>query len=145
MNANTPRRRGAFTLLELLMVVIIIGILAAMALPQFIRAAEKARATEAFNLLGTVRSAENRYRAMEPSNQYTEDLLNLDVEIPTPNDWTVVLPSVTAGNPSKGHAEMKRTAGDFKDQVIGIQFTTGTRCGNFSPYFGATTSTCVDD
>ena len=57
------RERGGFTLLELLMVVIIIAILASIALPQYIRATEKARATEALQLAGAIRASENRYKA----------------------------------------------------------------------------------
>ena len=52
-----------FTLLELLMVVIIIGILAAVAIPQYLKTREKARMAEAISLLGQIRSSETRYYA----------------------------------------------------------------------------------
>ncbi len=52
-----------FTLLELLMVVIIIGILAAIALPQYLKTTERGRMSEALSYLGEIRSSELRYFA----------------------------------------------------------------------------------
>ncbi len=49
--------KKAFTLIELLVVVLIIGILAAVALPQYNKAVEKSRMTEALQVSATLRRA----------------------------------------------------------------------------------------
>mgnify|MGYP001595454937 CR=1 FL=1 len=70
----------AFTLLELLIVVIILGILAAIALPQYIRTIDRGRASEAIIHLGTIRTGEIEYYAQHRS--YTEDWGRLEIDNP---------------------------------------------------------------
>ena len=62
------KRQHGFTLLELLMVVIIIGILASIALPRYLRTTERARMAEAVTMLGVLRSAEVRYSVQNSGN-----------------------------------------------------------------------------
>ena len=69
-----------FTLIELLVVVLIIGILAAIALPQYMKAVEKARASEAITLLENFIRAEDMHQLA--TGEYTADLESLDVTLP---------------------------------------------------------------
>jgi len=120
-------KRG-FTLLELLMVVIIIAILASIALPQYIKATEKARASEALQLLGAIRASQNRFKAGSATAAYAATLAELDAEMPaTANYWTLP-PSVNATS-----AQFTRPAGQYSAQVLGIVYANGALCGNFVP------------
>lgn len=66
--------------MELLVVILIIGILAAIAVPQYSKAIEKSRAVEAINWLNTALKAEQVYH--EANDVYATHLDQLDIEMP---------------------------------------------------------------
>jgi type IV pilus assembly protein PilE len=68
-----------FTLIEMLVVVLVIGILAAIALPQYRKAVLKARATEAIVLGATILRAEKIYYLI--NGEYTDDMNKLDIQV----------------------------------------------------------------
>lgn len=55
------REKKAFSLIEVIIVVIIIGILAGIAIPKYQKSVERARIAEAVNILGALRQAQYRY------------------------------------------------------------------------------------
>ena len=67
--------KKGFTLLELLIVVIIIGILASIAIPQYTKTLLKARTAEAMTNLGVLRGAMDRYWYSQISRGEYEDIL----------------------------------------------------------------------
>jgi prepilin-type N-terminal cleavage/methylation domain-containing protein len=60
---GSRKREHGFTLVELMIVVIIVGILAAVAIPMYRGATDRAKASEAESALGAVRSAMRVYYA----------------------------------------------------------------------------------
>lgn len=64
-----PVRRPGFTLVELLVVVLIIGILAAFAIPQYLRSVETSKADDAVSLANMVATT-NRMYALDHANAF---------------------------------------------------------------------------
>jgi type IV pilus assembly protein PilE len=61
------RRRSGFTLIELMIVVAVVAILAAVALPSFLDSIRKGRRAEAVAALGQVQQSQERWRANNPA------------------------------------------------------------------------------
>ena len=78
--------KKGFTLIELLVVVLIIGILSSMALPQYRKAVERARAAEAVSNIGTLMLAMDRYLLENGYPNQRVDVMHsaLDIEMPEP-------------------------------------------------------------
>jgi prepilin-type N-terminal cleavage/methylation domain-containing protein len=80
-------RERAFTLVELAIVIVIIGVLASFGVPRFRDAVERSKAGEALNYLSVVRASQERYHAREGT--YADELSDLDISIPQPKYFTV--------------------------------------------------------
>ena len=93
------KRRGGFTLVEIMIVVAIIALLAAIAVPGFLRARKRSQATRILNDLRMIDSAVDQY-AIE-----TNRITGAQVLV---KDWTNYLKSGTVlyntGNDLLGHA-----------------------------------------
>ena len=85
-HANAKGRSG-FSLVELSVVVIIIGVLAAFGIPRMLKSVERSKASESFKFLAAVRAAQERYQAREGT--YTAVLADLDVEQSSPKFFSV--------------------------------------------------------
>src|SRR5689334_19618054 len=111
------RNRG-FTLVELAVVIIIIGILAAFAVPRFLDSVERSKAGEALNYLAAVRSAQERYQIRQGT--YADDLTKLDIQMPDPKYFSV-------GTPAAG------STGSLEDSWT-LTLTRSGAAGGYGPY-----------
>jgi len=85
--------RKGFTLVEVLIVVIIIGILASVGIPQFASSIEKAKGGEAKAGLGHIQTGEKVYFA--ENETYTTVIAELDITL-TSQYWAFTIVSPTA-------------------------------------------------
>jgi len=92
--------KKGFTLIELLIVVLIIGILSAIALPQYEKAVRKARVSEAKIILRALGDATEVYTLgnfYEPSG-----ISDLDISIPESKNWSFEVHE-SGGSDEKGY------------------------------------------
>lgn len=87
MKLNVNTKKAGFSLVELTIVVVILGILATFAVPRFMSSVEKTKASEAFSHLTQVEGAQDRYHAEH--GKYANRTSNLDIKLETPEYFTV--------------------------------------------------------
>ena len=116
--------RKGFTLVEVLIVVIIIGILASIGIPQFAASIEKAKGGEARAGLGHIQTGEKVYYA--ESEFYTNNPTDLDITL-TQKFWAF---SISTPSSTTYTARATRSGGTHSGQVITMD-QAGTVAGNW--------------
>ncbi len=123
--------KSGFTLIEMLVVVLIIGILAGIALPQYRQAVLKSKYSTLKIAARSIYESENRYYLVH--NNYTDDLESLNIEI---EDSETVLCSVEVSDKDVGCYLIQNGKSVFAYIIkIGGDFGTGghhKRCFAFS-------------
>ena len=87
--------RKGFTLIELMIVVVIIGILAALAIPRFMKATVKSKQSEAKGILKQIYTMEHTYK--QANDVYSVNLNTIGVEIPVNVRYTYTVALVGTG------------------------------------------------
>ncbi len=106
-----------FTLIELLVVVLIIGILSAVALPQYTLAVEKARSAEAVSLLRSLMEAQKVYYMA--NGRYAETFDELDVSSANATGKNLYTKNFhiyihQSGNDPRFHFDCQRLTNDYQ-------------------------------
>ncbi len=115
------RGQRAFTLVELMVVIIIVGVLASLAMPRFSNTIEKSRIAEAINILQTLRDAQEVY-SLENAG-YTADINDLDVTIPVSRNFND--PTLATADPI---VSIERNAGGYQ-YTLSIDADGAVSCG----------------
>ncbi|MDD5595936.1 MAG: prepilin-type N-terminal cleavage/methylation domain-containing protein [Candidatus Omnitrophica bacterium] len=100
------KRVKGFTLLELIIVIVIIGVLATASLSKYIKVVERARSAEGKHILGMLRDAQMRYYAEHYPN-FATSCGNLDITITSSNNFG----APTCANDINALATVIRTGG----------------------------------
>jgi prepilin-type N-terminal cleavage/methylation domain-containing protein len=106
MKRINASRRG-FTLVELSVVIVIIGVLAAYAVPKFAQSVERSKAGEAFNYLNAIRSSQESYNNRQ--GVYATCFTDLDVSLTAPKYFNV--PTSIVADEGNWNLQLARLSG----------------------------------
>ncbi len=85
--SNIKSGKGGFSLVELTIIVVILGVLAMMGVPRYQKVVERAKAAEAFTYLAQIEGAQERHNAR--TGTYAKSARQLDTAISTPKHFRV--------------------------------------------------------
>ncbi len=120
---KSKKFRKGFTLVELAVVIVIIGVLAAFGVPKFLNSVERSKASEAVAYLSAIRTAEERFIAK--NGIYATTVTDLDISIPNPKYFDppgAITTTTTAGNPT-WTLTLTRTAATSSFGAYTVTFT----------------------
>ena len=125
ININKNKRNQGFTLIELAIVMVIVGMLSAIALPNFLGQRGKARETDAKNSLGTIARSQQAYHFEKRS--FADNINNLNISgIGTSNYYNYPNPSVADSNIAKHQAIALDPTGDLvRNFAVGVYQSGG--------------------
>jgi len=118
---SRSKARKAFTLVELAVVIVIIGVLAAFGVPKFLQSVEKSKASEAFNYWSAVQSAQERYIAQNGTYWQTTSTDSLDIALPILQYFTgptITSTSTTAGSPTWGGTLTRKLSSSYGEYTV---------------------------
>lgn len=136
-----------FTLIELLVVVLIIGILSAVALPQYQKAVDKSRMAEIFLIAKGVETAEQSYYMA--NGNYTDNLDDLDIQFTIKSNMRVRIVPEDGKNVSGWMVQVYNATIDLTfqryfslpfDQCVAFSSRADQLCKSLGGVFAAETS-----
>ena len=128
MNRSPNRRRrigAGFTLVEVMIAVVIVGLLAAVAIPAFTDSVRKSRRAEAFSALSAVQLAQERWRGNNAS--YASELANTATGSNPPNGLGI---AATTPSGYYGIAISGASATGYTVTATGVTGTTQANDGS---------------
>lgn len=126
--SHRPAQHG-FTLVELLVALVVVGVLAGVALPSFLDSIRKGRRSEAFAALSAVQQSQERWRANSPA--YTTTLGSGGLNLPASTSggyYGIALASASATSyvATATAVAGKSQANDSGCQVMAVKMDGGT-------------------
>jgi len=115
--------RKGFTLVELAVVIVIIGVLAAFGVPRFLKSVERSKAAEAFQYLSALRAAEERYISKEGTYTATQSSLDISQVDPKYFDVGTIVPSTGSAGDSTWTLTLTRKSATSSYGTYTVTFT----------------------
>lgn len=106
MRVTLLKSQLGFTLLELIVVIVIVGILSSLAIPRYNTVLERVRSAEGVNILDSLLKAQVSFN-YEFGN-YSNNINNLDITIPPARHFDTI-----AANNANPVASLSRTTGEY--------------------------------